>query len=241
MGKSCSDASSSIKSVSAHPNLAQDFNNGSLEAALKNIERLDPDAPRRVKVLRDLMSSEVGTQVLFIDWKDADANRKLFLDKERLLPRKTQEKYEEDLLKKSWSGIAYRSGMVMVRALPGFSPKVEAIRNKIREELNNPKVGDDRPSSLGAGTQGLGNSVLRTLVHEFGHIAHFASGTAPISPFFKKLSKYADTNFKENFAEAFVAYVFNGPQLKAKRPVEYREIESILEICTLHQDNEKRH
>ncbi len=214
-----------IQSVSAHPTLAKDFSNATISATLSKMEKLDSDAFRRVGILRDLLSPKRKTQVMFIDWKDNEGNKKLFMSKARSLFKSPETTFNERIAKKTWGGVAYENGTVMVRTAPGFNPKVEAIRNKIRAELNKPKTGDNRPYAIGSGSTGEGNNSLRTLVHELGHIAHFSSGSMP---FLKKFSKYADTDHKEAFAEAFVVYVFNGPQFKAKLPAVYNEVETIL-------------
>jgi len=214
-----------IQSVSAHPALAKDYSNAAISAALSKMEKLDPDAARRVGILRELLSPGRKTQVMFIDWKDNEGNKKLFMSKVRNFFEDAEVTFNEKIAKKTWGGVAWRNGTVMVRTSPGFNPKVEAIRNKIRAELNKPKTGENRPYAIGSGSTGEGNNSLRTLVHELGHIAHFTTKSMPFS---KKFSKYADTNHEEAFAEAFVVYMFNGPQFKSKLPTVYNEVETIL-------------
>ena len=83
------------------------------------------------------------------------------------------------------------------------------------------------PSNDQAGTISWNTETMRgVLVHEIGHLIHGTGGL--LSKFKKevdldcKISAYAETNNKEDFAETFRAFVFNSSELQRQCPDKYQ-------------------
>lgn len=91
----------------------------------------------------------------------------------------------------------------------------------------------------GLGANGLdADQWFATIIHEVGHQVHFRGlGATKLANKYKGLggetfvSKYAHTNEREQFAEAFVHYVLNPKGLKASHPRLYQWVDDALEAA----------
>lgn len=211
--------------VAAHPSLAEDYTETNIRRAIDEIASLDKDAERRVSVIKKLLSK---TKTVFIDWKDEATNREVFVQATSKIHENPVKVFNDKASSKTWGGVAFISGSTMVKASPGFKPSVKEIKALVIKQLNDLSNNKNLPYAVGKGTKGLGNNPLVTLIHELGHHGHFSSKTMPIGNNLKMVSIYAETNYKEHYAELFTAYVFAGPKLKALYPMEYEAVENVL-------------
>jgi hypothetical protein len=216
-----------IQSVSAHPNLAKDYSESNVRDAIKSIEKLDPDAKRRVKALMSIFDK---TKTIFIDWKDSSKNREVFKKATAGLPKAKSvlDQFDSKARIKTWGGVAFGEGASLVKASPGFKPSTSQIKKLVDSQLADLSKKGLLPSSIGKGTKAAGNNPLVTMVHELGHQAHFKTGTKLLPSRLLPISNQAAPDYKEKFAEIFTAYVFSGPKLKELYPYEYSTVESTL-------------
>lgn len=219
-------------SLAAHPSLAKDFSETNVRNAIRSIEKLDPDAKRRVKALVSILDK---TKTVFIDWKDSATNREVFkrategLDKAKF----ALIQFDNKAKVKTWGGVAFGTGVSLVKASPGFKPSVRQIKKMVDSQLVDLSQKNALSFAIGKGTKAVGNNPLVTMIHELGHQAHFKAGTKIFPSRLLSISKHAVPDYKERFAELFVAYMFSGPKLKELYPYEYSTVENTLNSAGL--------
>jgi len=211
--------------VAAHPLLVKDFTEEKVAKALESISELDKDAGRRAAILMKLFRT---TKTVFIDWKDVETNRKVFVAATSGVHKDPVAKFNEKVDGKTWAGVAFWAGSTLVKASPGFEPSVKQVRTLVNRQLKQLKDKGEILFSVGKGTKAPGNNPLVTLVHELGHHAHFKTKSALLDPYTVPVSMYGKTNNDEKFAELFTAYIFSGPKLRQLYPMEYEAVEKIL-------------
>ena len=217
--------------VAAHPSLKKDFTDSNLKKALKDMESLDSDAGRRVRILAKLFGE---TKTVFLDWKDHNTNRKVFSEFVANLPKEVMSTYDGKVVKPTWVGLAFKEGATIVRTSAGFNPVVKQIKKLVETQITKQRKTGELPFAIGKGTKASGNNSLVTLVHELGHHAHYRTRMVPLPKNLKTVSIYGDPgNQKEQFAELFTAYMFSGPRLKELYPYEYGVVEDTLSRANL--------